>query len=170
MLTSSLDKYDLSTMMMYVWTLSIQNTPPTLAISAVAGTRRRRAKDNSHNNHNQRQLPKCLYIKHSGRFSTFKISLFHIKIQSKNHICSDTSFWNSFFKILGRLGTKKMDFGNRLAPSWITKWRPKSTISQRWWHLSQKCDRHFADSLARSPSGALLGTILVDLGWNFEEC
>ena len=66
--------------------------------------------------HNQRQPPKCFYIKHSGGFSTFKISLFHIKIQSKIHICSDTSFWSSFFKILGRLGTKKWILG--------TAWRP----------------------------------------------
>ena len=37
-------------------------------------------------------------------------------------------------------------------PAESLKWRPKSPMSQRWWHFSQRCDRHFADSLARSPS------------------
>ena len=42
--------------------------------------------------HNSRKPRKCLYIKHLGGFSTFKISHFLIKIQSKIHTFLDISF------------------------------------------------------------------------------
>ena len=61
---------------------------------------------------------KCLYIQHFSGFSTFKISCFPIKIQSKTHAFSNASFRTSFFEILMRLDAKKLDFGSPLAPSW----------------------------------------------------
>ena len=60
--------------------------------------------------------PKCLYIKHFCGFSTFKISCFPIRIQSKTHAFSNASIRTSFFEILMRLDAKKLDFG--------TPWRP----------------------------------------------
>ena len=62
--------------------------------------------------------PKCLYIKHFGGFSTFKILHFLTKIQSKFHTFSDASFWMSFFEILAHPGANTLDFGTPLAPSW----------------------------------------------------
>ena len=81
-----------------------------------------------------------LWLEHIQNF------IFFIKFQSNFHTFFDASFWDSFFKILVRPGTKKLDFVSPLAPSWVpngsqnrskgaqnrpsgTKMRP---FSQRW--------------------------------------
>ena len=100
--------------------------PPTLSILSRLFAVRKLIKNQTLQNSSQnlksrtpeqRQPPKCLYIKHFGRFSTFKISPFQIKILSKIDMFSDTSFWMPFFEIWGRLGANKWILGPRRAPS-----------------------------------------------------
>ena len=76
--------------------------------------------------------PKSVYLKNFSGFSTFRISLFHTKVQSKTHAVSDAAFWTSFFEILVRLDAKKIDFGSPVAPSWAqnaSQNRPSGTKS-----------------------------------------
>ena len=108
--------------------------------------------------------PKCLYIKHFGGFSTFRISHFPIQIQSTNHTFSDASFWMSFFEILAHPGAKTLDFGIPLAPSWApndAQNRPSAPKSlKKIVHGANFC--WLASKIA---FGTLLGTISSDFWW-----
>ena len=96
--------------------------------------------------------PKCLCIKHFNGFSTFKISCFPIKIQSKTHAFSNASFRTSFFEILMRLDAKKLDFESPLAPSWAQNAEPHRPSCSKKAPKTSWGEARGTDLLARSLS------------------
>ena len=75
--------------------------------------------------HNQRQPPKCRYIKHLGGFSTFRTSYFPNIFQSKVQDFSETFFLEIIFAFFGTTLTPKCSI---LKPLWhpaVPKMAPK---------------------------------------------
>ena len=101
---------------------------------------------------------------------------FPIKVPSNFQAFSITPSWTSFFRLLMLPGAKMLDFGIPLAPSGVQNGAQNHPSGD---HMMTKCNPRSSDGAPKYCSwnrldpkvafGALLGIILVDMGWIFDD-